>query len=159
MDFSAVMNLVLGGGLVATIIAIITLKSTVREARAKAEKAAAEAEKVRIDNTEHATRILIENIVEPLKEELNENRKALQATRREMARLRKAIDAANSCRHHDDCPVLYGLREYPKEHDGISPEEQPGFRHRQRGRREAGTDDGGDSEIRGDPDDPSGQPP
>jgi hypothetical protein len=38
MDFSAVMNLVLGGGLVATIIAIITLKSTVREARAKAEK-------------------------------------------------------------------------------------------------------------------------
>ena len=98
MDFSAVMNLVLGGGLVATIIAIITLKSTVREARAKAEKATAEAETVRIDNTEHATRILIENIVEPLKEELNENRKALQATRREMARLRKAIDTANSCR-------------------------------------------------------------
>ena len=56
MDFSAVMNLVLGGGLVATIIAIITLKSTVREARAKAEKATAEAETVRIDNTEHATR-------------------------------------------------------------------------------------------------------
>ena len=55
MDFSAVMNLVLGGGLVATIIAIITLKSTVREARAKAEKATAEAETVRIDNTEHAT--------------------------------------------------------------------------------------------------------
>lgn len=114
MDFSAVMNLVLGGGLVATIIAIITLKSTVREARAKAEKATAEAETVRIDNTEHATRILIENIVEPLKEELNENRKALQATRREMARLRKAIDTANSCRHHDDCPVLYGMREYSK---------------------------------------------
>ncbi len=35
MDFSAVMNLVLGGGLVATMIAIITLKSTVREARAR----------------------------------------------------------------------------------------------------------------------------
>lgn len=77
MDFSAVMNLVLGGGLVATIIAIITLKSTVREARAKAEKATAEAETVRIDNTEHATRILIENIVEPLKEELNENMDSL----------------------------------------------------------------------------------
>ncbi len=44
MDFSAVMNLVLGGGLVATIIAIITLKSMVREARAKREKATAEAE-------------------------------------------------------------------------------------------------------------------
>lgn len=130
MDFSAVMNLVLGGGLVATIIAIITLKSTVREARAKAEKATAEAETVRIDNTEHATRILIENIVEPLKEELNENRKALQATRREMARLRKAIDTANSCRHHDDCPVLYGMREYSKEQDGGEPEQQPVVKRR-----------------------------
>ena len=154
MDFSAVMNLVLGGGLVATIIAIITLKSTVREARAKAEKATAEAETVRIDNTEHATRILIENIVEPLKEELNENRKALQATRREMARLRKAIDTANSCRHHDDCPVLYGMREYSKE-----PEQQPVVKRRQRVKREAGVVDDGDSEIGGEPDDSSGQPP
>ena len=159
MDFSAVMNLVLGGGLVATIIAIITLKSTVREARAKAEKATAEAETVRIDNTEHATRILIENIVEPLKEELNENRKALQATRREMARLRKAIDTANSCRHHDDCPVLYGMREYSKEQDGGEPEQQPVVKRRQRVKREAGAVDGGDSEIGGEPDDPSGQPP
>ena len=153
MDFSAVMNLVLGGGLVATIIAIITLKSTVREARAKAEKATAEAE------TGHATRILIENIVEPLKEELNENRKALQATRREMARLRKAIDTANSCRHHDDCPVLYGMREYSKEQDGGEPEQQPVVKRRQRVKREAGAVDGGDSEIGGEPDDPSGQPP
>lgn len=159
MDFSAVMNLVLGGGLVATIIAIITLKSTVREARAKAEKATAEAETVRIDNTEHATRILIENIVEPLKEELNENRKALQATRREMARLRKAIDTANSCRHHDDCPVLYGMREYSKEQDGGEPEQQPVVKRRQRVKREAGAVDGGDSEIGGEPDDPFGQPP
>ena len=145
MDFSAVMNLVLGGGLVATIIAIITLKSTVREARAKAEKATAEAETVRIDNTEHATRILIENIVEPLKEEL--------------ARLRKAIDTANSCRHHDDCPVLYGMREYSKEQDGGEPEQQPVVKRRQRVKREAGVVDGGDSEIGGEPDDPSGQPP
>ena len=159
MDFSAVMNLVLGGGLVATIIAIITLKSTVREARAKAEKATAEAETVRIDNTEHATRILIENIVEPLKEELNENRKALQATRREMARLRKAIDTANSCRHHDDCPVLYGMRENSQEQDGGEPEQQPVVKRRQRVERGAGGVDDGDSEIGGEPDDSSGQPP
>ena len=59
MDFSAVMNLLLGGDLVAPLISIITLKSTVREAWAKAEKATAEAETVRIDNTEHVTRILI----------------------------------------------------------------------------------------------------
>ena len=51
-----------------------------------------------------ATHILIENIVEPLKKELN-------ATRREMARLRKAIDGANDCEYRSDCPVLYELRD------------------------------------------------
>jgi len=159
MDFSAVMNLVLGGGLVATIIAIITLKSTVREARAKAEKATAEAETVRIDNTEHATRILIENIVEPLKEELNENRKALQATRREMARLRKAIDTANSCRHHDDCPVLGGLRKQQEEHDGGEDTDGIG-KHRQRERKPTGgTGDGGYTGEFGEAVYTCGQPP
>ena len=142
MDFSAVMNLVLGGGLVATLIAIITLKSTVREARAKAEKATAEAETVRIDNAEHATRILIDNIVEPLKDELNATRKDLQATKREMARLRKAIDTANSCRHHDDCPVLYGLRELPKAEPDPDSGEYLGKRG-QRKVRASGAGDGG----------------
>ena len=62
----------------------------------------------------------------------------MQATRREMARLRKAIDTANSCRHHDDCPVLYGMREYSKEQDGGEPEQQPVVKRRQRVKREAG---------------------
>ena len=77
-------------------------------------KAEADAETVRMDNAEHATRILVENIVKPLKEELNETRRYLEASKREMARLRKAIDSANSCKHHDDCPVLVGLRDKPK---------------------------------------------
>ena len=110
MELSEIINLVLGGGLVATIAAIITLKSTVRKAKAEAEKAEVEAETVRIDNTEKATRVLIENIVNPLKEELNETRKDLNATKREMARLRKAIDDANSCRYSDNCPVLKRMR-------------------------------------------------
>lgn len=159
MDTSVLLNWIFGGGLLAALTALVTLGPTVRKAKAEAEKAKADAETVRIDNTEHATRILIENIVEPLKEELNENRKALQATRREMARLRKAIDTANSCRHHDDCPVLYGMREYSKEQDGGEPEQQPVVKRRQRVKREAGAVDGGDSEIGGEPDDPSGQPP
>ena len=152
-------NLVLGGGLVATIAAIITLKSTVRKAKAEAEKATAEAETVRIDNTEKATRILIENIVNPLKEELNETRKDLNATKREMARLRKAIDTANSCRHHDDCPVLGGLRKQQEEHDGGEDTDGSGKR-RQRGRKSAGgTGDGGDTGECGEADDTAGQPP
>ena len=111
MELSEIFNFVLGGSLLATVIGIVTLKATVRKANAEAEKAKADAETVRIDNAEHATRILVDNIVEPLKEELNGTRKDLQATKREMARLRKAIDRANSCKHHDDCPVLNGMRE------------------------------------------------
>lgn len=135
MQISEILNLILGGGLVALVIALFTLRATVRKANAEAEKARAEAEKakaeaetVRIDNAEHATRILIEDILAPLREELasvrgglkvTENeltatRKDLGATKREMARLRKAIDSANRCEHHDECPVLIGLRDIPK---------------------------------------------
>ena len=131
------------------LIAVLTLRATVREANAKAEKARAEAEKakaeaetVRIDNAEHATRVLIDDILKPLreelasvrkelgttKEELNATRKEFGSTKREMARLRKAIDAANRCEHHDECPVLYGLRELPKrskDDDGAVGEDRP----------------------------------
>ena len=128
MEFSELLNYILGGGVLALLIGVLTLKATVREANAKAEQAKAEAEKakaeaesVRIDNAEHATRILIENIVEPLRkelhatrEELRETKKEFGATKREMARLRKAIADANSCKHSDDCPVLYRLRDLTK---------------------------------------------
>lgn len=115
MELSEILNWALGGGFVATLIALITLKPTVMKAKSEAEKARAEAERakadaetVRITNTEQATRILMNNIVEPLKKELN-------ATRREMARLRKALNQANACDHNDNCPVLRELRELPKE--------------------------------------------
>lgn len=134
MELSEILNFVLGGSLLATVVGIVTLRATVRKANAEAEKAKADAETVRIDNAEHATRILVDNIVEPLKDELNATRKDLQATKREMARLRKAIDRANSCRHHDDCPVLNGMREHAEsagndpdgngDADGGQPEER-----------------------------------
>lgn len=128
MEFSEILNLILGGSLLAAVIGVVTLKATVRKAYAEAERAQAEAEKakaeaetVRIDNAEHATRILIENIVEPLKKELHETREELRetkkefgSTKREMARLRKAIGDANTCKHADDCPVLFRLRDLPK---------------------------------------------
>lgn len=63
MNISEVLNVVLGGGLVATIIAISTLRDTIRKAKAESMKAEADAETVRMDNAEHATRILVENIV------------------------------------------------------------------------------------------------
>lgn len=118
MVLSEYLNLVLGGGLASAIIVIFTIRSALKKARAEAEKAQAEADTVKITNTEQATRILIQNIVEPLKIELNETRKDLNATKREMARLRKAIADANSCKYNDNCPVLKRMRFLPKERDG-----------------------------------------
>ena len=115
MEFSVILNWILGGGLITAIISIITLKATVKEANAKAEKAMAEAQALRIDNVEHATRILMENIVKPLTEQLNATIKSLQSMQREVARLRKALRVANSCKHSDDCPVLYKLRDLAKD--------------------------------------------
>ncbi len=138
MELSEIFNFVLGGSLLATVIGIVTLKATVRKANAEAEKAKADAETVRIDNAEHATRILVDNIVEPLKDELDGTRKDLMATKREMARLRKAIDRANSCKHHDGCPVLNGMREHPKDDSGNELEG-------------SGADDGGQPEERNPP--------
>ena len=149
MQISELINLVLGGGLMATVIAVITMKSTVRKAKAEAEKALADAETVRIDNTEKATRVLIENIVNPLKTELNETRKDLNATKREMARLRKAIDDANSCKYSDDCPVLKRMRVEQKERkhgDVGEPRCEPPRcgQHGERRRKLANTHDGAD---------------
>ena len=152
METSVVLNWIFGGGLVAALTALLTLGPTLRKARAEAEKAKADAETVHIDNAEHATRILIENIVEPLKDELNATRKDLQATKREMARLRKAIDTANSCRHHDDCPVLYGLRELPKAEPDPDSGEYLGKRG-QRKVRASGAGDGGPPGVGADAED------
>ena len=121
MELSEFLNIALGGGLLATIIGLLTLKSTVRKAGSEAEMAKAEAEAVRLDNAEHATRILMENIVKPLKDEFNETKKELARNTREMARLRKAIDTANSCKHRDTCPVLNRLHEHPKGNAGEDP--------------------------------------
>lgn len=124
MSFSEILNILLGAGFVGLVVAVATMKATVRKANADAEKAKAEAETVRITNTENATRILVENIVKPLKEELNATRTDLQATKkemastkREMARLRKAVEAASGCRHADYCPVLSKLRDNQKDAD------------------------------------------
>lgn len=114
MVLSEILNWVLGGGLVATIVTLVTLKPTVQKAKSEAERAKAEAETVHITNSEQATRILMDNIVEPLKKEL-------KATRLEMARLRKAITTANSCKHSEDCPVLAQLHDMSRE--GEQPEE------------------------------------
>ncbi|MCE9157410.1 hypothetical protein K0H19_22735, partial [Phocaeicola vulgatus] len=113
---------------------------------------------MRIDNAEHATRILMENIVKPLKDEFCETKKELARNTREMARLRKAIDTAGNCPHRDDCPVLDRLRESPKEHEPGSPDGNGKRRQRER-KSTGGTGDGGGTGEFGEADYTGGQPP
>ncbi|MBQ3364399.1 MAG: hypothetical protein IJG42_10680 [Muribaculaceae bacterium] len=131
MDWNDVLNMALSGGLVGLLTFLLTWRSQARKARA-------EADTVNITNTEQATRILVENIVEPLKQELNATRRDLSATKREMARLRKAIDDANSCKYSADCPVLRRMREQPKdEHRKPDGRGGPGSRYPPGGQRRA----------------------
>ena len=185
MEFSEILNFILGGGLLAAVVGLLTLKATVRKANAEAEKAKAEAETVRIGNTEQATRILIENIVEPLKktrilieniveplkkelsetreelrstkEEFGETKREFGATKREMARLRKAVESANSCRFSVDCPVLFKLRDLPKSNTkGAGGGD--GAQRQPRARSSPGTDGNG-TDVGGEDGDTDGQPP
>lgn len=146
MPFSEMLNILLGGGLVTLVLALATMKATVRKAnadaekakadadaaKADAEKARADAEAVRITNAESATRILVENIVKPLKEELHATReklsttegvmasiqKEMASTKRAMSRLSRAVESANNCPHADDCVVLRKLQDHPKRRKG-----------------------------------------
>lgn len=151
MDLSAIANLILGGGLLTAVLGIVTLRSSVAKARADAERAKAEAERARADaesvhiaNVESATRILMENIVKPLQEELYATREDLQATKKEMAstkremgRLRKAVEAATRCPHSDGCPVISGLSDIKSDEREPAGEPRRSGEHRGRERSRA----------------------
>lgn len=169
MELSEILNVVLGGSLVGAIVSIVTIRSALKKARAEADKALAEADTVKITNTEQATRILLQNIVEPLKQELNETRKEVNSLKREVARFRKAIDGANSCDYRDGCPVLQRMRDNERERSGrahIAVRESHSARqhvsafkqHQQRGGGEAYRAIDG-TEVGSEPGDISGQPP
>lgn len=165
MEFSEMLNWILGGGLLAAVVGLLTLKATVRKANAEAEKAKAEAETVRIGNTEQATRILIENIVEPLKKELSETRedlreakKELGSTKREMARFRKAIETANSCKFRADCLVIFKLRDLTRGSAGKAADGGDGATGQPRARSSPDTDGNG-TDVGGEAGDTDGQPP
>lgn len=148
------------------LISLFTLRAAVRkaeaeaaQAKAQAQKAEADAETVRITNAENATRILVENIVKPLKDELNATREDLQATKKEMAsakrtmsRLARAVEAANNCRLSKSCPVLGKLRNSQKESDGTDTDNNRSAWDK--GHRNKADPQGGDPEESGESDDP-----
>lgn len=89
---TTVASFVLGGGL----MTMITIRAT-------RKKANAEAKGSEIENEKYMSQTLMEYIVEPLKKELN-------ALRKDVRKLQKAIDKISECPHSDNCPVRYQLR-------------------------------------------------
>ncbi|MDY6347037.1 MAG: hypothetical protein SPL42_01205 [Bacteroidales bacterium] len=91
---SSVLNLLLGGGLLVTVV-------TLRSQKAKAEE---EAKSLALDNDKKVSEMVNEYFVEPLKKELT-------SLRRTVSRLTRAIDKIPSCPHSADCPVKDELDE------------------------------------------------
>jgi len=117
---SIVLNFILGGGL----LAVVTIK-------AKKDQATAETDKVEMDNFRTGTKLLMESIVQPLREELATTKADLLDTRKDLAeskaerahlaqtvsqltsevkQLRTAIEKINDCAHAAQCPVREELK-------------------------------------------------
>lgn len=60
-----------------------------------------------LDNVQKAMQILMDEIVEPLKQEIN-------AIRKELEKLRRAVEKANGCRLSVNCPVRNELQKSEK---------------------------------------------
>lgn len=94
---SLLLNLLLGGSLLVT---LVTLKSVKK-------KANAEAEGEEIENEKKAAEVMKEYIVEPLQGEIKK-------LRRSITRFEKAVERVSDCEHKDNCPVR---REFQKQED------------------------------------------
>lgn len=66
--------------------------------RAQVEAAKTDTRGDELENVKNGMAILMEQVVEPLKKEIN-------AVRKELARLRRAVEKVNNCPHAAACPV------------------------------------------------------
>lgn len=102
---SLVLNMLfVGGGLVT----LITLRSIRKKANSEAKDSEAKARGTELENDEKAAQIVMNYIVEPLKKEIN-------ALRKDVRNLQKAIDKVSDCPYSVNCPVK---RELQNNQDG-----------------------------------------
>lgn len=66
--------------------------------RAEVEASKTDTRGDELENVKNGMAILMEQVVEPLKKEIN-------AVRKELARLRRAVEKVNNCPHAAACPV------------------------------------------------------
>ena len=99
--------LFVSGGL----ITVVTLKSAIKKSQSEADMTEAQAEGSKMTNDEKASQILMQYIVEPLKKEIN-------ALRRDIRALQRAIGKISECPHADDCPVRHELQKHQDDCEG-----------------------------------------
>ena len=92
-----------------------------------------------LDNVQKAMRILMDEIVEPLKQEIN-------AIRKELVKLRRAVEKSNNCRFAANCPVRDELQKPDKTGDEYQPR-QPAGRKTIRSDPRAGASQHGENRI------------
>ena len=114
MELSGIISLVaaiISAPLSAWLTAILLRKKydvEVEQLRAQVKVSKAETRGDELENVKKAMAILMEEVVEPLKKEINEIRK-------ELARFRRAVEKVNTCPHADiACPVRDELRHAEK---------------------------------------------
>ena len=91
-----VANAILGGTLIVTLVTL----------RAKRKKANEEAKAAELENNKSLMDSFNEYIVEPIKKEVN-------ALRKDVRRLNRAIEKINDCPHAATCPVRNELQNCP----------------------------------------------
>jgi hypothetical protein len=89
--------------IVSAVTAVIGWMGGKRAKVASDKKAEAEAKGAEIDNEEKAAKIMMDYVVEPLKKEMT-------AMRREVAKLRRAVEKIKDCQYSDNCPVREELK-------------------------------------------------
>lgn len=75
----------------------------IEQLRAEIEASKTDTRGDELENVKKAMAILMEQVVEPLKKEIN-------AIRKELARLRRAVEKVNVCPHSSACPVRAELQ-------------------------------------------------
>lgn len=98
---SGLLNLLLGGGLIVT---LITLRAAKKKSDAEADQAVLTAKKSAIDNETSAMENFQKYIVDPLKRETSK-------LRSETGKLRRAIEKIGECEYSEKCPVKSELKD------------------------------------------------
>lgn len=111
----AILSAVSLAELAGLITAIVMLRPNRKKGMEEAQRLHAEARQAEIENEERMSAILMTNIVAPLQAELKRLRETVDGLYREVERLKRAVNKANTCRHKEDCPVLKRLREEKEE--------------------------------------------